>query len=414
MVVSTRRVLLEPSRGRLWIRIALLIWAAVTAAVVVSAIKTLGRHTVSTVYWDACRQWWHSQEMYGLKDDSLAAKHGFLYFPQAAPLFTPFAFLPLAWAEALWRIVTMGAAAWSLWRLCGMVGGERRGLWFLLATLVGLPTLVLSAGNGQANLPVIALMTLSIVDLWEKRYWRSTLWLALGLALKPHVAALYLMVFVLYPKMRARLVVGGLALAALPWLHPDWHYVWSQHVSFIKKMRVAAQPLAGQNQELVGMLWSAGIELPQKAWLVIRACGALAILGCSVWAKRRLPERAALVYLLSFAVVFIMLFNPRTEGATYAMTGVVLGVFGAAELIVWPGALAYIFVAGAMVMAFVHNFQIKNEWTRPALTLLLWAYLIWHVARGRAAVPVAVRTPEERGVAGSEGDGSPGAAADAV
>jgi hypothetical protein len=121
-----------------------------------------------------------------------------------------------------------------------------------------------------------------------------------------------------------------------------------------------------------------------------------------VWAKRRLPERAALVYLLSFAVVFIMLFNPRTEGATYAMTGMVLGVFGAAELIVWPGLLAYAFVAGAMVMAFIHNIQTKNEWARPALTLLLWAYLIWHVARGRAGVPVAVKAPEERGVAGGD------------
>ena len=79
----------------------------------------LGKHTVSPVYWLASRQWWASQEMYGSKEMTLQGRHGFLYFPQAAVLFTPFAYLPLAVSEVLWRGLGLGARGWP----CGGCAG---------------------------------------------------------------------------------------------------------------------------------------------------------------------------------------------------------------------------------------------------------------------------------------------------
>jgi hypothetical protein len=382
---------IDPKVDRLWLRASVVLWVLFAIGTGAYCLHYLGTHTVSTVYWTAARQWWASQEMYGSKEMTLEGRHGFLYFPVAAIAFTPFAYLPLAWAELAWRAASLALLMWALWRACTLVGGERRGLWFGVATPLALPVIALSASNGQANMVVAAAMTLGICEVAARRWWIATAWLILGLALKPHTMALIMVIAVLEREMLWRLCVGVAALVALPFLRPDWQYAWQQHLSFVEKMRVATRPPPGANQDLIGLLWTFGAQLPDRAWTVIRAAGAAGTLVLCWLARRRFERDASLVYTLSLAIVFIMLFNPRTEAPTHAMMAVVLGLFGARELIVRPRPLAWCMVIVSVLMAVSHEvIKPKNSWVLPLLDLWIGAYLVGSVLSGSGAFPARV------------------------
>lgn len=89
-----------------------------------------------------------SQDVYRLSD-----AHGFQYFPQAAIIYSAFAWLPPPVGEAAWRWCTLALFVSALWRLARAVReGEAPGGAFLLITLLVLPATLPSARNGQVNL----------------------------------------------------------------------------------------------------------------------------------------------------------------------------------------------------------------------------------------------------------------------
>jgi hypothetical protein len=325
--------------------------------------------------------------MYGSTEMTRAGQHGFLYFPHSVYVFTPFAYLPLGVAEVLWRTVSLAAVAWALWEMCSMVGGTRRRLWFGLATLLGALPFELSASNGQANLLVIAAMTLAVTNISKRGWWAATAWLMVATALKPHAMAMTLIVAAVYPQMLWRLVIGLGVLGALPWLRPDWAYVWDEHVMFVKKLRVVTKPPPGANQELVGLLHAFGLILSDAVWTGVRLLGALGTLGACVLAKRRFSNSVALAYMLAITVVFIMLFNPRTEGPTHAMMGMMLGVFAARELIVRPLTAGAVMALGCVLMGVSYELiKPKNSVVLPVLDIAFGGYLLVQVVRGRGVL----------------------------
>jgi hypothetical protein len=80
-------------------RLAWFAWAAlfaVTAALVLAG----SRRTVTGNYREAAFLWFLGKDLYA---NAVRTGHGFLYLPQAAILFAPFAWLPHAAGEIAWR-----------------------------------------------------------------------------------------------------------------------------------------------------------------------------------------------------------------------------------------------------------------------------------------------------------------------
>jgi alpha-1,2-mannosyltransferase len=408
------------SRAALWS--AWLSWGALI--VTIGALILFGSdHTVVSAYRDAAVQWFAGRDIYN------NTGHGFLYLPSAAILFAPFAALPYAAAEIAWRVLTIGVFAVGVRRLSTCVG---RGLsfdLFPLMTLAALPPALSCARNGQSTLIMTAMMMLAVVDLTETessgpRRWRATLWLSLSLAFKPLSIVMILLVGALDRRMAWRLFVGVGLVLLFPFLTQTPHYVSAQYVMSLQMVR--ASSLCGMNElwaQPFSVLGLVGISVSESTQTLTRVAAGLLTLTLCWQAKRRHDSVRAVEYLFSFAVLYILLFNPRSENNTYAMLGPVIGLFAAP----WIGnsrhrvavtLLSLLLVALAAGDELVRALAPPGEhiWLKPSLAILFLAYLVCHLfgpqddprqpsiverklefERPRRPVPVATATASREG-----------------
>ncbi|HEX4072625.1 MAG TPA: glycosyltransferase family 87 protein [Planctomycetaceae bacterium] len=343
-------------------------------------------HTVVGAYRDAAHQWFAGRDVYN------ATGHGFLYLPSAAILFAPFAGLPLPASEILWRVLTIGSFAIATRRLATLVGRGTGREFFALLTLAALPPALSCARNGQSTLIMMATMMLAAVDLAPStfespRRWRATLWLSLSLAFKPLSIVMILLVGALDRRMAWRLVVGVALVLLFPFLTQDPHYVAKQYVMSLQMIR--ASSLCGMNElwaQPFSMLTLIGINVPESAQTATRVVAGLATLVLCWQARRRHSSVRAVEYLLSFATLYILLCNPRTENNTYAMLGPVIGIFAAplngnSRHRLAIGSLGLLLLALAVGDEVVRAFAPPGEhiWLKPSLAILVLGYLVWHV-----------------------------------
>jgi alpha-1,2-mannosyltransferase len=276
------------------------------------------------VYYEAASRWLEGQPLYS---GSLGA---FMYLPQAAILFTPFTWLPFDWSGASWRLLNIGVFAYGVWRLARLANRGSRPHWFFL---VSVPTILMSwsaARHGEMTLAMGGMMMLAVVDLADQRWWRATLWLTLGCALKPLILVLTLLAAALYPRTSWRLALALVPLVALPFLTQSQVYVLEQYRQIVPALGNAAE--VGVDMEfahLFGMLKAAGIDIPGYVQTVLRLAAAALTLAICWLAKKRCPPAEAAVLLYAMAVCYLMLFNPRTENNTYCLLAPALGVFTA-------------------------------------------------------------------------------------
>src|SRR5512139_4076667 len=217
-------------------RLAWLAWA-VLFAVVAALVLAGNRRTVTGNYREAAFLWFLGKDLY---TGAIGTGHGFLYLPQAAILFAPFAWLPLAAGEIAWRAVSIGAFAIGLRRYASLGGREAGAELFPLMTALSLPLAFSCFRNGQATVLIAALMMLAVAEIADGKWVRAAIWLSLGLALKPLVLVLTLLAGALYKPMRAPLLAGTAAVLAFPFLFQGPGYVMSQYQSFVASTQVTA------------------------------------------------------------------------------------------------------------------------------------------------------------------------------
>lgn len=101
------------------------------------------------VYWKALHAWWTAEgSLYDVQRDGLMS---FKYPPWIAPVFLPFAMLPLGLAKALWGMVQGASLAYLV------IWASRRLRPLALALLFAafLPLFVVHSFNGQVALPML-------------------------------------------------------------------------------------------------------------------------------------------------------------------------------------------------------------------------------------------------------------------
>jgi len=298
-------------------------WLALFLATAAIIMAGSDRSVVPS-YRTAALSWFAGQ---GLYDGT--GTGGFVYFPQAAILFMPFAMIPQTMGEVLWRLVNLGVFALGL-RSYARLGYERSGRnLFPLMTLVTIPLAWSCARNGQATLIMAGFMLLAIADIANRRWWRAVLWLSLGVAMKPLAIVLVLLVMAIDRPMTWRLLVGMAAVALSPFLAQSPAYVLQQYSAFLHNSTTAAHVgvvVQGWTSPF-SALRLVGVELTEQVQMVIRLVAAFGTLALCFLARRRHDAIRSAIYVYSLAALYLILFSPRTENNTYAMLAPSMAMF---------------------------------------------------------------------------------------
>jgi hypothetical protein len=373
-------------------RIAWLAWA-VLLLIMVALVLAGNRRTVTGNYRDAALLWFRGGDMY------TGTGTGFLYLPQAAILFAPFAWMPVKLGEIAWRAVSIGAFAIGLRRYASLAGRASGVELFPLMTALSLPLAFSCFRNGQTTVLIAGLMMIAVADIADRRWGRSTAWLSLGLALKPLVIVLTLLAWALYKPMRGRLLAATAAVLASPFLFQAPGYVVSQYQSCAASLQATARlGLETYWAHFFGMLKVAGVSPSSSVQTGVRLLAAVGRLWLCRLARERYPADQAAVWLYALSACYLMLFNPRTENNTYAMLGPAIAVFcGHALLVERRPKTAAALAASAIVILGSHQI---TRWITPPPRAVWLAPL---VCTGFLAFLVRTLTTRKRGPAGAAG-----------
>lgn len=397
--------------------------------------------TVTDAYRSAADNYWASKPLYIMVNPATgeAFEHGFLYPPHSAVAWTPFTLLSKAtggatWAkvteEVIWR--TLGAALLfcsvrALWRRavlrdplaplpiwCGFTEDQLRHAPHLL--IMGAVAMFCAGGStmtGQVNSLIGAAFVFAGLALSQQRWWSTALWLALGLAFKPQMLPLIGVAAVLEWRASWRIALACAGVLALAWLNPDWSYDWSQHLAWREKMGITTRE-PGINADIAGLVqpianWfgfspTAGAYTP---WRIIAA--PLTLAACwFAWRRWVRPttdihHRAiGAVIVIVLCTGYVMLFNPRTEGNTYAVFGPPAGVILAIALRDRTWGFAAVLGVACLGLMFSRELAgvfagdlrgVTNYWMRPLATIVVLVCLglmqpRWWRARAAAIAPV--------------------------
>ena len=365
---------LDPGRA---IRMAVGAWFLFALIVGIVVAVQPDKHTVTPEYRQASEKWWAGTQSLYTTDQG-----GYLYLPQAAILYTPYQLLPKRVGEPLWRLTGLGLLALGLWRVSKLLDPSQKERLFLAATLLVIPSALSSARNGQVNLPLAGLFLLFVADLASFRWNSATLWLLLGVLLKPIALAPALLAAACFAPLRLRLIGGFVICLAAAYLHPSSSFVTAEYHHFFQKFILAGSPLVKDNfSDFFGMLWHWGIH---PAPMIISGCRALAagltllfaLLAMRSFSGNQLLQAFAVMLL---AVLYLMLFNPRTEENSYVMLSGFTALLAARDFVsglTQRGKWLAIFSLLLAVDSYGFIYHLTRIWFKPLISSLFLVILV--------------------------------------
>jgi hypothetical protein len=294
-------------------------WITAILVVIIIVILSPNKHTDTPVYHEAVERWFLLQPLY--------LNGSFFYFPQFILLFMPFHFLPFLAGDVLWRVFSAALLCWGLRRILkssDLLENER---FFLYASLVAISSAVGALRNGQANLIFGALGLHAAASLARSRWWTASLCLIGALAIKPLGIVMLFLALIVYRPMAWRLALGLIIFLTLPLLFTDPLYVITEYQQALAQLSASSLTTEHRFADFNGLLRSIGCGLTGVDSQVVRiGAGVLTGILCLFSVKRtREPDRALL--LLGLTSVYLMLFNPMTQGNSYVVVGPLIAVY---------------------------------------------------------------------------------------
>ena len=384
-------------------------WASVAwvlVALTVTVLVTLqpAHRTVTPTYREASRHWWSGEDLYHKGID------GYLYPPQFAILYTPFAKAPAPLGDLLWRWLNLALFVGGLMRVARVIGVTTQA--FGLISLLSIPACLSSARNGQVNMTEAALMMHAAVELAQARWWRAALVLTVGAAIKPVPVAMALLSVAALPRMLPRLAAACCLAIAGPFAVGNWRYVLRQLEALASKWSVSLTPNGDVFCDVNGLAASFGVELDAGALLAIRGGAALGLLGLGLVLPRaarenddrwgRLGARRGLAFLiLALGAVQATVFNARAETNGYVILAPAVAIFAVLERRARERrAVFWLLVVIALGLG-SDNYPFHRQtdfWLKPLLGLSFLGYLIQRVVATR---PLSVRRSRPEAVPSS-------------
>jgi len=393
---------MQPRQTIPWARWAWAFWLVIFLVIATDVIVHPFKHTTMPTYRLASTQWWAGHDPYSLETNS-----GFLYFPQAAVLFTPFNVLPFWAGEILWRAATFGLFAYALVRLHEFFLERNRaplGKTFLVLSLLAVPSAFASLRNAQFDLPLAALIVLTAAEVASARWTKAMVWLCLAVALKPLAVVPLLLFGALYWNLIPRLAIGLLVVIAVPFLHWSPAFAAHEYVRSFQTLLWASHGDEPKFSDLSALLSHFGYDAPALLKTMVRLLFALIYFGLAALAVRRLSRSEAAWTVGALSADYLMLFNPRTETCSY----VFLGPFVASLALFYTPQqgrkwLSYALGFAALGLACdafpklgafsIHD--MTDRWFKPLIALVFLPILIRFIFEARSQHKLALSKGEQ-------------------
>jgi hypothetical protein len=388
----------------LWI-----VWFACTIPPVVLNVRKmmssgspLGALVEYTYY---IQQFWAGQPIYVPHD-----LHGFHYLPATLILVTPLTWLGLPATGATVGLLSVAAMTASVCYLCRVLFGSR-------ALIIAGVILGLSAMPATTSLQLVQFqifMTASVIAASAAaargRYWEMSLWLILGIAIKPLGTVLALLAACLFPRCRLPLIVAVIVLVLLPYAFQDAGYVTGEYANYVGQLWhiSEAPPMEWANQADFPVFWEHfGVDLGAGTRMVIRLGAVLATLIAAIRLASWRSAKATGFGLLILSVTFIALFNPKQEQYSFIVVAPALAAL--TMLLLLRNAFDWL---GWLWLAFTICIGLRlatgQRWILPGLMLVIWLCLLWLISnRSRwlalfQTMPGRSEAPPDIEIAGKE------------
>jgi alpha-1,2-mannosyltransferase len=341
-------------------------------------------------YYLAARNWWQGTNLFAYNFNI----DGFLYFPQFAIIYTPFKLLGIAFGQIVWRMAGWTLLTWGIWRFAKILSPRRTAIMFALATAAALPPSVASLRNGEANLHIAAFMLLAAADLSERKWGWASFWLTLGLMVKPIMIVMLLLSAAVYRPLIWRLAIAILLAVAFPFALQRPEYVMEQYRGYIHWTMIATGP-PNLFCNIRGLFGCLGWVMSQPMFKIIGAVAAAGMLGLSLIAGRTWKEPWRALFVMGYAAVYLMLFNPRTEANSYVILAPVVALPAAVFVISIPRPriATILYIIAFMLICDAWAYQQTKNWLKPLACVVMFGLMVWEMLDGAAQAEVAVPIP---------------------
>jgi alpha-1,2-mannosyltransferase len=357
-------------------------WAIVFLVFTAVTIAKPEFRSVTSAYRNASENWFAGRDIYPQREGEMN------YLPQFAILFSPFAQLPKAAGDILWRLLQMGVFVSGLRRLATMIQPGRTDL-FLLVSILAAPGAFDAVMNGQSNLLLAGAMGHAAVDLLRHRFWAVAGWLIAGLIAKP-IAVVMVLLLAVTDRAVIPWLLGGMALIALsPLAFDAWPTVAGSYSAWFHQLLLIAPSEEPRFEDLAGLLRVLGCHLGPGVWFVLRVTAGAAILGAWWIGSRRLEGPHRVLTFLGLSAGYLMLFNPRTESNSYVILAPVIAVLAARFLAVESSRVGWMLAALALALgnAGMGNpiWPLTKLWLKPVVALAFLGWMFHRIFRRRPA-----------------------------
>jgi hypothetical protein len=242
--------------------------------------------------------------------------------PGVAAFFAPWSLLPPKTAGLLWRGLGLGLYAAGLLAILRH-RREPLGRCAVLAALLVIP----SFNNGQVNVLLVGCLLLAAANIQREAWWRAAAWVAFASFFKLYPLAVGLLFCVVAPRFLPRLLAAfGLAML-LPFACQRPEYVLDMHRAFVDFVELEGKYRQMLDRPpwdwaIVPRAWL-GLRVPAEVVKLVSAVAGLAFAGL-VGLRRRDPDAVSFAFALG--CVWMTLFGPATENATYTLLAPVVAL----------------------------------------------------------------------------------------
>ncbi|WP_257287052.1 glycosyltransferase family 87 protein [Endozoicomonas sp. SESOKO2] len=368
------------------------LWGLAVILIFVKVALEPGQHTVLDSYLLGADRWIDRVKLY-------SGPGGFIYTPTFAVLFVPITKLPIFLADLLWRLFIIGLYVWASLRLLRHFqeySGETLFNRFGLFSLIAVPIAFSGFRNGQVNVILIAAMMLVISQIIEKRWNSAALILALIMSLKPTFIVFFLLVTTLFRPFWLRVPLMLLAFLSLPLVFGGLDYGLEQYNNFLEMADSAV------DRGVTTPNWASFFNIPMQLFNysvpenlqnILKIILAAMTWAVCFYAIVRHGTRTGLIYLLSFAACYHVMFNPRSVNTDYIILGSVLAFWFTAATCQWRDkALAW--TTGLIALGVLFAFDISRtlvtdatSWFNPLMAAIFTGVLIWQLSSKRVFAP---------------------------
>jgi Glycosyltransferase family 87 len=339
---------------------ALSLWFLCVIVVCVRSYQYPGLHSVFPAYRNAGIAWLQQEQIYG------TGKSAFLYSPLIAAFYSPFALISQNVSEVIWRLLLGVALLLSLWfNARALFGFSKKSFAYLL--LLILPLALSNLNQGQANLMLMVLVLVATTAALQSQWWMCAFCASLSVYWKIYPVAFALLLATIFPNklaLRMFLALGGLFIISLLLQKPS--YVMREYGNWFVHLasdRRRGNEYYGKWRDFYLILRLIGIPISMMWWKIIEAiAGLIAAAICLVGRIRRQSPVTLVFGAMSLAIIWMLLFGPATEAATYFLVAApcaYLVIFGWCEIsetaLRTTSTLTYVgFVAADVINSWFH------------------------------------------------------------